>query len=76
MLVDLYDFTETMNYISLINDSKLDELVILIDGEKFKIPENIIAEWKYIGLSNRDLLLSINEETKTCGPSEIKLIKI
>jgi hypothetical protein len=51
--VDLTFLEEVMNYLSLIEDSKLSKIKWLRDKKVVPISSNEIKEWEFTGLNNR-----------------------
>jgi hypothetical protein len=68
MKVDLQSFKQAVEYIRSINALPVKDLTVINHGQQIEIPTDLIEEWGYIGLNNRDLLMQIDDHhriTKT-----------
>lgn len=61
-VVNLDKLRKAVKYIGQVNRIKLEDVVIELKDKSVKLPQNIIDEWGYIGLSNRDLYLQIKDD--------------
>lgn len=54
MIVNLEEFDSMMRYRRIINQTDLDDIQWMRNGEEIKVTPDILEEWKFIGLSNVD----------------------
>jgi hypothetical protein len=54
MIVELIEFDMARKYLKEINNTDIDDIVWVRNGVQQDIPEEILDEWKFIGLSNTD----------------------
>jgi hypothetical protein len=52
LTVELKELERVLAYIKCINDTPLDKIDWVKDGISVKVEDNLIDEWKYIGLTN------------------------
>lgn len=56
LIVNIEEFKSHLDYFSKINKCKLSDIKIIKDGKEIPIRQEIIDDFEYMGLSNKDFI--------------------